>query len=162
MGETAAWPRLGELNPEPSDPALLAHVCAALPTLHPELPSAVTHAVLVRANARRRAGGLDAESYLGWNAALVDLSLRMAGLGWRNVLCENAFVSRASEAPSRDGDLEALAARWPGWVPRLADFLMHDPLHTLRQDLQHNLQQAIMPRGQGDMFVPSSPLEPPV
>ncbi|MCR8715550.1 glycosyltransferase family 2 protein [Stenotrophomonas indicatrix] len=162
VGETAAWPRLGELNPEPADPALLAHVCAALPSLHPELPSAVTHAVLVRANARRRAGGLDAESYLGWNAALVDLSLRMAGLGWRNVLCENAFVSRASEAPSRDGDLEALVARWPGWVPRLADFLMHDPLHALRQDLQHNLQQAIMPRGQGDLFVPPSPLEPPV
>src|SRR6185437_2515844 len=112
------WRRFGELNPEPGDPALLAHVCAALPSLHPELPSAVTHAVLVRANARRRAGGLDTESYLGWNAALVDLSLRMAGLGWRNVLCENAFVSRASEAPSRDGDLEALAARWPGWVPR--------------------------------------------
>jgi len=39
---------------------------------------------------------------------------------------------------------------------------MHDPLHALRQDLQHNLQQAIMPRGQGDLFVSPSPLEPPV
>jgi len=80
-GETAAWPRLGEINPEPADTALLAHTCASLPNLHPELPSAVTHAVLVRGNARRRAGGLDTDSYLGWNAALVDLSLRMAGAG---------------------------------------------------------------------------------
>ncbi|MBN5025776.1 glycosyltransferase, partial [Stenotrophomonas maltophilia] len=131
------------------------------PTLHPELPSAVTHAVLVRGNARRRAGGLDVDSYIGWNAALVDLSLRMAGLGWRNVLCETAFVSRAGEAISRDGDLEALAARWPGWVPRLADFLMHDPLHGLRADLQQRMRQAIMPQEQGDLFVPSVP-EPPV
>jgi len=159
-GETAAWPRLGELNPAPADVALLAHTCASLPTLHPELPSAVTHAVLVRGNARRRAGGLDAESYLGWNAALVDLSLRMAGLGWRNVLCENAFVARDDEAASREGDLEALAARWPGWMPRLADFLMHDPLHRLRQDLQQRLQQAIMPRDQGDLFATPSPPEP--
>ena len=124
-------------------------------------PSAVTHAVLVRGNARRRAGGLDVDSYAGWNAALVDLSLRMAGLGWRNVLCETAFVSRAGEAVSRDGDLEALAARWPGWVPRLADFLMHDPLHGLRADLQQRMRQAIMPKEQGDLFVPSSAPEPP-
>ncbi|EPG2418211.1 TPA: glycosyltransferase [Stenotrophomonas maltophilia] len=160
-GETAAWPRLGEINPEPDDPALLAHTCATLPVLHPELPSAVTHAVLVRGNARRRAGGLDVDSYAGWNAALVDLSLRMAGLGWRNVLCETAFVSRAGEAVSRDGDLEALAARWPGWVPRLADFLMHDPLHGLRADLQQRMRQAIMPKEQGDLFVSSSAPEPP-
>lgn len=160
-GETAAWPRLGEINPEPSDAALLAHTCTLLPALHPELPSAVTHAVLVRGNARRRAGGLDAQSYLGWNAALVDLSLRMAGLGWRNVLCENAFVGRGAEATSREGDLEALATRWPAWMPRLAAFLMHDPLHGLRQDLQLLQQQAIMPREQGDLFVPSSPPEPP-
>ena len=81
--------------------------CATLPTLHPELPSAVTHAVLVRGNARRRAG-LDIDSYAGWNAALVDLSLRMAGLGWRNVLCETAFVSRA-------GRRSAAMAIWRPW-----------------------------------------------
>lgn len=84
----------------------------------------------------------------------------MAGLGWRNVLCETAFVGRAGEAISRDGDLEALAARWPAWVPRLADFLMHDPLHGMRADLQQRMQQAIIPAEQGDLFVPSSAPEP--
>ncbi len=40
------------------------------------------------------------DSYAGWNAALVDLSLRMAGLGWRNVLCETAFAAgRARRQP---------------------------------------------------------------
>jgi hypothetical protein len=42
-----------------------------------------------------------------------------------------------------------------------ADFLMHDPLHGLRADLQQRMRQAIMPKEQGDLFVPSVP-EPPV
>ncbi|MFI8717234.1 glycosyltransferase family 2 protein [Stenotrophomonas sp. NPDC077464] len=159
-GETVAWPRLGEINPLPDDLEALAEACAALPSLHPELPSAVTHAVLLRANARRKAGGLDMHSYASWNAALIDLSLRMAGLGWRNVLCENAFVARAAEAQAQDGEMEALGTRWPAWQPRLAGFLMADPLLQLRQDLQRLHQRAIMPRSQGDLFASSAPSSP--
>ncbi len=93
-GEAAAWPRIGEINPVPDDIARLARACRALPPLYPELPAAIGHAVLLRGNARRKAGGLDASSYRSWYAALIDLSLRMAGLGWRNALCETAFVAR--------------------------------------------------------------------
>ncbi len=158
-GETAAWPRLGEIDPVPDDLSALAQACAALPSQHPELPSAVTHAVILRANARRKAGGLDMHSYASWNAALIDLSLRMAGLGWRNALCENAFVGREGEAQAQEGDMEALGTRWPAWQPRLAGFLMSDPLLQLRRDLQHLHQQAIMPRSQGDLF--AAPVTPP-
>jgi len=38
---------------------------------------------------------------------------------------------------------------------------MHDPLHALRDDLQQRLQQAIMPREQGDLFATPSPPESP-
>lgn len=163
-GETAAWPRLGEIDPVPADLNAMAQACAGLPPMHPELPSAVTHAVLLRANARRKAGGLDMHSYGSWNAALVDLSLRMAGLGWRNALCETAFVARAGEATAFDGDMDALGTRWPGWQPRLAAFLMADPLRSTRQNLQQLHRQAIMPRSQGDLFAmpPASLPEPPV
>jgi len=165
-GETAAWPRLGEINPLPAghDLPALAQACAGLPPLHPELPSAVTHAVLLRGNARRKAGGLDAHSYASWNAALIDLSLRMAGLGWRNALCETAFVGRADEGIAAEGDMDALATRWPGWQPRLAGFLMHDPLQQARMLLQQRHAQAIMPRAQGDLFVSPATVapEPPV
>jgi hypothetical protein len=134
-GETAAWPRCGELAAVPDDPARIAQACATLPPLHPELPSAVAHAVVLRGSARRRAGGLDAASYGSWYAALVDLSLRLSGLGWRNVLCETAFVARGGEGVPADGDLDILAARWPGWHARLAGFLMDDPLHATRTQL---------------------------
>lgn len=135
-GEAASWPRIGEVNPRPDDPARLARACQALPPLHPELPAAVGHAVLLRGNARRKAGGLDASSYASWYAALIDLSLRMAGLGWRNALCENAFVARGGEGGPAEGDMEALAVRWPAWHSRLATFLMQDPLYAARAALQ--------------------------
>jgi len=134
-GEAAAWPRVGDIAPVPTDLERIAQACAAMPPRHPELPAAVAHAVLLRGSARKRTGGLDGASYGSWYAALVDLSLRLAGMGWRNVLCETAFVARGGEGTPADGDLDVLAARWPGWHPRLAEFLMQDPVAALRDEL---------------------------
>jgi hypothetical protein len=153
VGETAAWPRIGELNDAPADPAQLARAAAAMPAHPPELPNALTHAVALRGAARRRAGGLDAASYGSWYAALVDLSLRLAGLGWRNVLCPTAFVARRAEAGPAEGDMDALAARWPAWHARVAHFLMDDPLRDARARLA-TLQATVgPPEAQGDLFV---------
>lgn len=151
-GEAVAWPRVGEVNPLPSDPVRLAQALSGMPLLQPELPSAVTHAVLIRGSARRRAGGLDIHSYHSWYAALVDLSLRMSGLGWRNVLCDNAFVGRQEEGRLAEGDMDVLANRWPSWTARLAGFLMDDPLRAQREHLQALCEQAIMPQAQRDLF----------
>jgi hypothetical protein len=152
-GETVAWPRIGEVLPIPDDPPRLARAAAALPPHHPELPSAVTHALFLRGSARRRAGGLDTDSYGSIYAALIDLSLRMAGLGWRNVLCETAFVGRRGEGRPLGDDIETLAARWPGWHARLAQFLMQDPLHALRDALGRAHAGAEL-RTQPDLFAP--------
>lgn len=151
-GETVAWPRRYSINPLPADRTRLALACAALPPMHPELPSALPHAVLLRGSARRKVGGLDINSYSSWYAALVDLSLRMSGMGWRNVLCETAFVGCMAEPQAREGDLDALAARWPSWTPRLAAFLMEDPLQSRRQQLQDQVDRTIMTAPQGDLF----------
>ena len=152
-GEAVAWPRVGEIAPPPVDGDRLARAAAAMPSLRPELPAAVGHAVLLRAAARRRAGGLDAASYGSWYAALIDLSLRLAGLGWRNVLCESAFVARDAEGVAFAGDMERLAVRWPDWHARLAHFLMHDPLHASRQQLARLLDTVGPPEPQRDLFV---------
>lgn len=152
-GETAAWPDCGEVSPQPGDAALarLGRAAEGMPAVHPELPAAIDHAVYLRGRARARAGGLDAASYASWYAALIDLSLRMAGLGWRNVLCETAFVARGGEGGPADGDLDALAARWPGWHPRLAEFLMHDPVRDRRQELARRLAD-LDPPSQHELF----------
>jgi len=107
--------------------------------------------VVLRGAARRRAGGLDPDSYGSWYAALTDLSLRLSGLGWRNALCETAYVARPCEGLPHDGDLNVLAARWPAWHARLAQFLMDDPLHAARAQLAAVLA-TIEPTPQRDLF----------
>ena len=151
-GETAAWPRLGEVSPPPDDVERTAQACAAMPPLHPELPAAVAHAVALRGSARKRVGGLDTASYASWYAALVDLSLRLSGLGWRNVLCETAFVARGGEGGPADGDMDALNARWPTFTPRLATFLMDDPLRGPRERLAALYADIGSPERQRDLF----------
>lgn len=138
-GEAAGWPRV-DPQPLPADIDALARAAASMPPTHPELPAAVGHAVLLRGSARAKAGGLDAASYGSWYAALVDLSLRLSGLGWRNALCETAFVSRLGEGAPADGDMDALAVRWPDWHARIAGFLMDDPLRELRDELGRKLR----------------------
>jgi hypothetical protein len=152
-GETAAWPHCGEVAPTPgtAELARLARAAADMSPAHPEQPAAVDHAVFIRGRARAKAGGLDAASYASRYAALIDLSLRMAGLGWRNALCETAFVARGGEGGPADGDVAALAARWPGWQPRLARFLMQDPVSDRRRELARRLD-GLEPPSQQELF----------
>ena len=151
-GEAAAWPRIGEIVPLDEDLSRLARACAQLPPTHPDLPAAVGHAVLVRGSARTRAGGLDAASFHSWYAALTDFSLRLSGLGWRNVLCENAFVLRGDEGRPVDGDMDRLSVRWPAWHARLARCLMDDPLRGLRTQLGETLAGLDRGSPQADLF----------
>ncbi len=151
-GEAAAWPRLGEITAPPLDFERTAHACAAMPPLHPELPAAVNHAVALRGTARQRAGGLDNSSYASWYAALIDLSLRMSGLGWRNALCETAFVARGGEGLPTDGDMDTLNVRWPAWHARLANFLMQDPLREPRTRLGALHEETGASAPQRDLF----------
>ena len=151
-GEAASWPRVGEIVGVDEEPSRLARACAQLPAQHPELPAAVGHAVLIRGNARLRAGGLDPSSYRSWHAALIDLSLRLSGLGWRNALCETAFVLRDVEGVPFDGDMDRLSVRWPAWHARLAQFLMVDPLHALRAQLGTQLADLDSGSPQADLF----------
>lgn len=149
-GEVAAWPRLGELVPLALAPEALARACAALQGEFPALPAAVAHAVLLRGGALRAAGGVDAASFRSWPAALVDLSLRLAGLGWHNLLAADVFVLRERESAVAPGDPARLAARWPGWQAQIAGALMADPLRPLRARLAAALDMAAGP--QPDLF----------
>lgn len=153
-GESAAWPRCGEIGDMPTTAGLdaLARAAAAMPTVHPEIPAAVDHAVFLRGSARAKAGGLDASSYGSCYAALIDLSLRLSGLGWRNALCETAFVARSGEGGPADGDMDAIAVRWPQWHARLATFLMSDPIHAMRAQLGERLAGLDAPAAQGELF----------
>ncbi len=153
IGETASWPRVDDLNPLPENPERLARAVAAMPALHPELPSACAHTVLIRGKAYARAGGVDEASFATWPAALSDLSLRLSGLGWRNALCETAFVARIHEPVVDSDDQDALIARWPAWHARVVQFLMDDPLKDTRRMVLQKLLNVDAQGPQSDLFV---------
>lgn len=159
-GEAAGWPRIGEIDPMPEDLDRLARAAAAMPATAPELPAAVSHAVLLRGSARKRAGGLDAATYGSWYAALIDLSLRLSGLGWRNALCDTAFVARRGEGGPADGDMDRLAVRWPDWHARIAGFLMSDPLLAARGQLASLFDSVGPLELQRDLFTHSLTIPP--
>lgn len=149
-GETAAWPRLGEVSPLPAHPARIARAAADSGAAPVPLPAAVGHAVLLRGQLRRGVGGLDASTFASWYAALADLSLRLAAFGGRHLLCPQAFVARASEGRPADADLDRLAARWPHWNATLARFLMDDPARAARDALtaalvRHEREEGVQP-----------------
>lgn len=135
VGEIVVWLWLGEINFEFYDLVLLVYICVMLLMFYLELLLVVIYVVLVCGNVCCCVGGLDVDSYVGWNVVLVDFSLCMVGLGWCNVLCEIVFVSWVGEVVSCDGDLEVLVVCWLVWVSWLVDFLMYDLLYGLCVDL---------------------------
>src|SRR3546814_6093399 len=58
----------------------------------------------------------------------------------------------SSDVCSSDLDLDALAARWPAWHARLANFLMHDPLSETREILGRIERGIDAPLAQRDLF----------
>ncbi len=78
--------------------------------------------------------------------------MRLSGLGWRNALCETAFVARGGEGLPGDGDMDAINARWPAWHARLANFLMEDPVRSLREQLTSLYLEAGAPEPQRELF----------
>jgi GT2 family glycosyltransferase len=133
----ASWPHPGEPNPAPAEPGAIAEAAASLAVDMPvELPVAGAACVLLRRDALSALGGFDAAT-LG-AAAGDDFGCRAAAMGWRNTLCENAFVARlgpaAGTGPGRD-ELPRLLARWPDYHERVARFLLEDPLRPLRERL---------------------------
>ena len=88
-----------------------------------------------------------------------DFCLRAAGHGWRNVLCDDAYVVHrggASFGPAGLGpggeNLQRLTARYPGYNALVAGFIMADPLRPLRERLAQRLEALSRPGPQRDLF----------
>ena len=67
-------------------------------------------------------------------------------------MCETAFVARGGEGRPADGDLDTINARWPTWNPRLAKFLMEDPIVRLREQLSDAYSDIGAPERQRELF----------
>jgi GT2 family glycosyltransferase len=157
--EICSFPRFCENNPPPQDPEALAQAAAALAPCYPELPTAVGFCMFMRRAALRQLGGFDAQTFGMGYGEENDWCLRAAAMGWRNVLCDSAYVVHhggASFGPTGLGpggeNLERLLARWPDYNELVARFIMADPLAPRRVALVERMQALAAAGPQRDLF----------
>ena len=157
--EICSWPRFCEDNPAPEFPDAIAEAAAGLAPTYPDLPTAVGFCMYVRRAALRQLGDFDAETFGRGYGEENDFCLRAAAMGWRNVLCDTAYVVHHGGASFEPLDLAPggenlarLLARWPDYNERVARFIMADPLAPRRIALEQRLQSLAAAGPQRDLF----------
>ena len=156
VGELCAFPNFGEDSELPEFPDIVAEAAGkvAAPTL-PELPAAASQCVFISRAALAQIGALDATSHPQIADALVDFSLRAASMGWRNVLCDSAYVGQAVVTAGTQvsgANFSRLLARWPDYHERVARFILTDPLRPLRARLAERIELIERSGPQRDLF----------
>ncbi len=158
--EICSFPLLCENNPAPDEPHLyaLAAASAGAPA-YPELPTGVGFCLYVRRAALRALGDFDAAMFGRGYGEENDFCLRAAGLGWRNVLCDDAYVVHQGNASfsalgERAGgeNMRRMSVRWPHYQQQIAEYILADPLAPLRERIIRRLQQLQQPHPQRELF----------
>ncbi len=164
--EICSWPEFCQAAPMPAQ-AEAEVIAAAIETAasrsYPELPTGVGFCMYIRRAALDALGDFDQATFGRGYGEENDFCRRAAGHGWRNVLCDDAYVVHrggASFAPEgeRPGgtNLARLTARYPHYNEQVADFILHDPLAPLRRhtvetharfvrDAETGIQQELFP-----------------
>lgn len=163
--EICSWPDFCRAAPMPDvveADRIAQAMRAATSHTYPELPTGVGFCMYVRRAALTSCGDFDQATFGRGYGEENDFCRRVAGHGWRNVLCEDAYVVHrggASFGPEgeRPGgtNLARLNARYPHYNAIVANFILRDPLAPLRQriaELHAHPEQAVEIGTQRDLF----------
>ena len=151
--EICSFPDFCRAAPVPDEAEAARIACAvrdAGQAIYPELPTGVGFCMFIRRAALRSIGDFDEATFGRGYGEENDFCMRAAGHGWRNVLCDNAYVAhRGGASFSPEGhhpggeNLARLNARYPYYNARVADFIRRDPLAPLRQRISATLADAV-------------------
>ncbi|MEJ5207649.1 glycosyltransferase family 2 protein [Denitratimonas sp. CY0512] len=149
--EICSFPRFCEPSPLPGEEesAQLAKLLAANPSpQYPELPTGVGFCMFMRRAALDALGDFDMATFGRGYGEENDFCLRATGHGWRNVLCDTAYVGHQGGASfSLEGhhpggeNLARLNARYPHYNAMVAEFILADPLAPLRERILAALRE---------------------
>jgi GT2 family glycosyltransferase len=139
--EICAFPKFCAPNPLPENPDAVARACReAGPPVYPDLPTGVGFCLLIRRAALDAIGDFDAATFGRGYGEENDFCRRAAGHGWRNVLCDDAYVAHVGNVSfgalglgPGGGNAARLSARYPDYNRRIADFIAADPLRARRE-----------------------------
>jgi GT2 family glycosyltransferase/glycosyltransferase involved in cell wall biosynthesis len=140
--EICSLPRFCANNPwdvaHDPGPLVTALELAAAPT-YPELPTGVGFCFYIRRALIDAIGGFDPAFGLGYGEEN-DFCLRAAAAGYRNVLCEDAFVLHLGgssfgekRADLAERNMALLLERHPGYLELVRGYIAADPLRPLRE-----------------------------
>jgi GT2 family glycosyltransferase/glycosyltransferase involved in cell wall biosynthesis len=140
--EICSLPRFCANNPWPAErdprPLAAALELAAVPT-YPDLPTGVGFCLYIRRALIDEIGVFDPAFGLGYGEEN-DYCMRAAAAGFRNVLCEDAFVLHlgGSSFGDKRADLSErntalLLERHPRYAEIVRDYIAADPLRPLRE-----------------------------
>jgi GT2 family glycosyltransferase len=157
--EICSFPDFCRSGPVPAELEIVAAAAADSAPSYPELPTGVGFCMYLRRAALDRIGDLDQATFGRGYGEENDLCLRAAAHGWKNVLCDDVYVAHrggASFSPaglSPGGEnLARLNARYPGYNALIADYILRDPLRTLREAFAQRLEQARLAAPPHDLF----------
>jgi O-antigen biosynthesis protein len=138
--EILSFPRFCENNPPPDDPELInrAMELAAVP-VYPDLPTAVGFCMYIRRSLLRDIGPFDCAFGRGYGEEN-EFSMRARKAGYRNVLCDDAFVvhlgarSFGSDKQAMiDRNLVQVLAKHPEYMDLVREFIEKDPIKPIRR-----------------------------
>jgi GT2 family glycosyltransferase len=159
--EICSFPEFCRNNPlpEPIELGLLAAAAAQVQPGYPELPTAVGFCTYLRRAAIAALGDFDQATFGRGYGEENDFCLRAAAHGWRNVLCDDAYVAHRGGASfsalglrSGGENLARLNARYPGYNARIAEFILADPLKLQRKHLADCLRSVAREPAQPSLF----------
>lgn len=145
--EICSFPEFCRDNPPPPDPELVARAALeAGPPQYPELPTGVGFCLFIRRTALNQLGLFDVRFGHGYGEEN-DFCMRAREAGWRNVLCDDAYVvhlggrsfSEFGLVPRNDTAMERLRSRYPDYEALVADFIRRDPLAGRRAAISDRL-----------------------
>jgi GT2 family glycosyltransferase len=140
--EICSFPNFCQNNAAPNNLATIAHACKTLTPLYPELPTGVGFCMWMSQRALRKIGGFDAATFGRGYGEENDWCLRASGLGFRHILCDNAFVAHTggssfAETGEKPGgeNMQRLLARYPHYALQIERFILGDSLAPARAQL---------------------------
>jgi len=142
-GEIASVPEFCTANPWPDHPERWAQACreSGQPQ-YPEVPTGVGFCLFMRRRCLDDIGAFDESVFGRGYGEENDWCQRAISAGWRNVLCDHAYVAHQGNAsfgplglkPGGDA-MNRLLARHPDYLDQVRAFIEADPMADRRQTI---------------------------
>lgn len=149
-GEIVSIPRFCMCNPAPQEPDDIAQVIKGCgKPVYPELPTAVGFCMAISLTAIKAIGLFDEKTFGRGYGEENDFCLRAENAGYRNVLCDDAYVVHHGGAsfgplgmkPGEDS-MKRLLEKHPDYQQAVSEFIQDDPLAGRRQEIIECLEHA--------------------